>query len=130
MTLEFNNDTQLKFNRFGRLGTWYILALSVIVSVAVIGQILIQNHLDDQLSDSHVINVAGRQRMLSQKITKCALLLRPVQSQETRQAILYELHTALNLWSLSHDGLQKGNDSLHLPGQNSTDVTVMFSARS
>jgi len=126
MTLEFNNNTQLKFNRFGRLGTWYVLALSVIVTVAVIGQILIQNHLDNQLSDSHVINVAGRQRMLSQKITKCALLLRPVQSREVRQAILSELQAARNLWSLSHDGLQKGNDSLHLPGQNSAEVTTMF----
>src|SRR5688572_26300944 len=99
MTLEFNNESQLKFNRFGRLGTWYILALSVIVSVAVIGQILIQNHLEGQLSDSHVINVAGRQRMLSQRITKCALLLKPGQSEESRKAILDELNTALDLWT-------------------------------
>src|SRR5688572_1287927 len=123
MTFEFNNDKQLKFNRFGRLGTWYILALSVIVSVAVIGQLLIQNHLEGQLSDSHVINVAGRQRMLSQKITKCALLLRPVQSEEDRIAIREELDTALRLWAMSHDGLQNGNDSLHLPGKNSPTVT-------
>lgn len=127
MILEFNNDSQLKFNRFGRLGTWYVLALSVIVSISVIGQILIQNHLQGQLSDSHVINVAGRQRMLSQKITKCALLLKPDQSVEARVKILDELKTALSLWTMSHDGLQNGNDSLHLPGTNSAEVTGMFS---
>lgn len=127
MNLEFNNDSQLKSNRFGRLGTWYVLALSVIVSIAVIGQILIQNHLQGQLSDSHVINVAGRQRMLSQKITKCALLLKPDQSVEARVKILDELKTALSLWTMSHDGLQNGNDSLHLPGRNSGEVTSMFS---
>ncbi|HEY3403174.1 MAG TPA: type IV pili methyl-accepting chemotaxis transducer N-terminal domain-containing protein [Ohtaekwangia sp.] len=128
MTLEFNNESQLKFNRFGRLGTWYILALSVVVSVAVIGQILIQNHLEGQLSDSHVINVAGRQRMLSQRITKCALLLKPEQTDQTRKTILEEMRTALDLWALSHEGLQNGNDSLHLPGQNSEAITAMFSA--
>lgn len=127
MTLEFDQDSQLKFNRFSRLGTWYILALSVIVTIAILGQVLIQNHLNGQLSDSHEINVAGRQRMLSQRITKCALLLKPVQDTGERNEILRELHSALDLWEVSHIGLQKGNDSLQLPGDNSEAIVSMFS---
>jgi len=126
MTLEFDQDSQLKFNRFSRLGTWYILALSVIVTVAIIGQILIQNHLNNQLSDSHEINVAGRQRMLSQRITKCALLLKPVQDEAERKEIIAEMKSALNTWAISHEGLQQGNDSMHLPGENSATVVSMF----
>ncbi len=33
---------------------------------------------------------------------------------------------ALQLWTISHNGLQKGNDSLRLPGNNSAAVTAMF----
>jgi two-component system, NarL family, sensor histidine kinase DegS len=126
MTLEFNSESKLKFNRFSKLGIWYILALSVIATVSIVGQFLIQNHLDNQLSDSHVINVAGRQRMLSQRITKCALLLRPVQDSSKRVEILHEMDEALQLWTISHNGLQNGNDSLRLPGNNSAEVTAMF----
>lgn len=126
MTLDFNSESKLKFNRFSKLGIWYILALSVIATVSIIGQFLIQNHLDNQLSDSHVINVAGRQRMLSQRITKCALLLKPVQDSSERVEILHEMKSALLLWTNSHNGLQNGNDSLRLPGNNSAAVTAMF----
>ena len=126
MTLEFNPESKLKFNRFSKLGMWYILALSVIATVSIVGQFLIQNHLDNQLSDSHVINVAGRQRMLSQRITKCALLLKPVQDSSDRVAILHEMKGALQLWTISHNGLQNGNDSLRLPGNNSAAVKAMF----
>src|SRR5690349_7479433 len=128
MTLEFDPESKLTFNRFGKLGMWYILALSAIAIVSIVGQFLIQNHLRNQLSDSHVINVAGRQRMLSQRITKCALLIQPDQTVNERTEIVEELRTALKLWTINHSGLQLGNDSLHLPGQNSADVNAMFAA--
>ena len=126
MTLDFQNESSVKTNQFSKLGIWYVLALSVIASVAIAGQILIQQHLKTQLSDSHVINVAGRQRMLSQRITKCALLLQPHQSETVRIEILNELQPALKLWTLCHHGLQSGNDSLNLPGENSPAVKKLF----
>jgi len=126
MTLAFNPEGKLTFNRFSKLGMWYILALSVIATVSIIGQFLIQNHLENQLSDSHVINVAGRQRMLSQRITKCALLLKAGQGGGEREAILNELKTSLHTWIIAHNGLQQGNDSMHLPGNNSAEVRAMF----
>ena len=73
MNLNFN--VQEGINRFSRLGTWYVLALSAIATVAIIGQVLIQNHLTNQRNDAHVVNIAGKQRMLSQKISKSLLKL-------------------------------------------------------
>ncbi len=75
------NDAKDGLQRFTRLGLWYILALSAIATVIVVGQALIQTHLHTQLSDSQVVNVAGKQRMLSQKIVKTVLRLRTGQSR-------------------------------------------------
>ncbi|MBT1686122.1 sensor histidine kinase [Dawidia soli] len=113
-------------SRFSRLGTLYVLALSVIATVAITGQALIQSHLQAQRSDSRVVNVAGKQRMLSQKITKTLLYLEPLQSAGERQTIVTDLGAAFHLWHTSQQGLQYGNDSLHLPGRNSAAIVNLF----
>lgn len=111
--------------KFSRLGTWYIMALSAIAIISIAGQLLIQRHLDNQVDDSQVVNLAGRQRMLSQQISKIVLMLAPERSNE-RQSILRELAEADRQWYTSQLGLQKGNDSLHLPGNNSHKVQTLF----
>ena len=50
----------------------YILALASVALLAAFGQILVQLALARQHSDAHLVNIAGRQRMLSQKLTKTA----------------------------------------------------------
>jgi len=114
------DDTQLKANKFTMLGVRYILALGAIATIIVTGQVLIQSHLKKQASDSRVINVAGKQRMLSQKIVKTILLLDsegPVQKNE----LIKELKNSLLLWEVTQKGLIDGNDSLHLPGNPSAE---------
>jgi two-component system sensor histidine kinase DegS len=67
---ETNADTRL----FARLRRSYLLALSVI-GLALLGEhLLVESFLDDQAKDANIINVAGRQRMLSQRIAKLGLL--------------------------------------------------------
>lgn len=126
MHLHFDSYLKRGLHRFTRLGTWYILALSIIATVAIIGQVLIQSHLQNQLNDSRVVNVAGKQRMLSQKIAKTVLLLREEQSVEQRQDILEKLTESVFLWRFSQEGLLHGNDSLRLPGKNSAATTRLF----
>jgi two-component system sensor histidine kinase DegS len=125
MNVNFEQEAKAGLNRFTRLGTWYILALSVIASVAIIGQILIQDHLESQQDDSRVVNVAGKQRMLSQKITKSLLLISHRELGQRGETIR-NLSSAIKLWGLSQEGLLHGNDSLHLPGNNSEEITKMF----
>lgn len=126
MHLHINDYINRGSKRFTRLGTWYILALSIIATVAILGQVLIQSHLQRQLADSRVVNVAGKQRMLSQKVAKTVLLFRDGQSADERHQILGELRESVHLWQVSQQGLLHGNDSLRLPGKNSAEVYSLF----
>jgi len=127
MTLDFNTEGKLTFNRFSKLGAWYILALSVIATVAIIGQLLIQRHLNSQLSDSRVVNLAGTQRYKSQWIVKMSLLLYSDMEHKHFPEKIAILEQLLEEWKKGHYGLQRGDTALHLPGGNSDQVTRMFS---
>jgi two-component system, NarL family, sensor histidine kinase DegS len=126
MNVNFEREVKEGINRFTRLGTWYVLALSVIATVSVIGQLLIQKHLSNQRSDSRVVNVAGKQRMLSQKIAKSLLMLSQDDDVTRRTELYMGLRSSVRLWGLSQQGLLEGNDSLHLTGQNSAEITRLF----
>ena len=121
-----NNGNSLDQRTFQRLSRLYIIALSTIALSVIISQILIRKHLHDQESDSTIINVAGRQRMLSQKLTKEIVSLSAEDSLESRILIKDKLKKTLSIWELSHHALQKGHDSLGLPGNNSAVVSEMF----
>ena len=51
----------------------YTVALTLIACLAVLVQILLQLRLIDLSSDAHLVNLAGRQRMLSQQLVKATL---------------------------------------------------------
>src|SRR5690606_1446320 len=73
-----------------------------------------------------VINVAGRQRMLSQKLTKEVLLLSKEQDIDNRKLITQDIKRTIHLWASSHRALQIGDKPLGLPGENSEEVFKMF----
>ncbi len=125
MRFNFKSDAYLQLNQFSRLGVWYVFALSIIAAVAILGQVLIQSYLKDQLTDSHVVNIAGKQRMLSQKIAKDILLLQDDKSDE-RPKHLNELRNALQIFQVSQQALLAGNDSMALSGKNSERITFLF----
>ncbi len=109
-----------------RLSRLYITALSAIALLAILGQLLIQFSLFQQSSDAGVINIAGRQRMLSQKLTKGALALLATSDLTARRDHVEEVRTTLTLWVRSHTGLQHGDAQLGLSGNNSDAVTKLF----
>ena len=110
-----------------RLTILYICALSSIALLAILGQIGIQFAIQQQGSDALVINVAGRQRMLSQKISKAALIIEFTTDPAMRKAHVEELQQAVALWQSSQEDLQQGNAQLGLPGNNSDAVKQLFS---
>ncbi|MEM6700529.1 MAG: type IV pili methyl-accepting chemotaxis transducer N-terminal domain-containing protein, partial [Bacteroidota bacterium] len=114
-------NKSLERSTFERLSRLYVIALSTIALSIVISQLLVQRHLSNQLDDSRVVNVAGRQRMLSQKITKEILLLQDGQREQ-----LKELRATLKLWKNSHVALQEGNKELGLPRNESRIIKQMF----
>ncbi|OEK08140.1 histidine kinase [Flavivirga aquatica] len=123
MTKNGKSLDKITFNRLCRL---YVLALSTIAFSVIMSQVLIKNHLNIQESDSTVINIAGRQRMLSQKLTKEIVSLSRESSLENRILLKDKIKNTLQLWELSHYALQKGNDSLGLPSNNSEVVIGKF----
>jgi signal transduction histidine kinase len=56
-------DTARHFRRL------YLIALSLIAALAIGGQLLVQLSLTSQRGDGHLVNKAGYQRMLSQRLT-------------------------------------------------------------
>ena len=123
MTKNGNSLDQRTFDKLSRL---YIIALSTIALSVIISQILVRNHLNKQQTDSTVINIAGRQRMLSQKLTKEIVSLSVYSDKEQRNLAINKISKTLYLWQLSHNALQKGNDSLGLPKQNSVAIENKF----
>jgi hypothetical protein len=102
MTLEFNTESKKQFNRFSKLGMWYILALSIIATIAIAGQLLIQRHLRSQVSDSRVINLAGTQRYKSQWIVKMSMLLYTDLDHKHYPDKIKTLETILEQWKKGH----------------------------
>ena len=119
-----NSLDQKTFNKLSRL---YVIALTTIAISVIISQVLVRYHLNKQQSDSTVINVAGRQRMLSQKLTKEIISLSVYSDKKNRILLKERIKNTLYLWDLSHNSLQKGNDSLGLPKQNSVAIKSLFS---
>jgi signal transduction histidine kinase len=105
MTAKQPIDKQI-FNRLTKL---YLMALLAVALLSVVGQLVIQLFLKDILGDSHIVNMAGRQRMLSQKITKSVLLMvQKSNNSDTTKILKYDLGQDLETWAENHRGLKSG----------------------
>ncbi len=111
---------------FRHLTMGYLFALGLIALLAVIGQILIQHTISERASDSHVVDLAGRQRMLSQRLVNLVLLLGKATNGPQRLRLLHDLRQDLELWDTTHQGLQSGDSTLGLPGHNSASIQELF----
>ncbi len=107
-----------------RLTRLYILALTTVAILSIAGQVLIQESLEDTLNDAHVVNIAGRQRMLSQRLSKMAILLTNT-DRFSEEARFYEKDfiETLALWSKCHNGFLEGKL------QTEREVSVKNSAK-
>lgn len=87
-----------------RLTQYYVLALTLVAILTVSGLWFVKRTLRDLNDDGRVVNVAGRQRMLSQRLTKLAVL----QTQNIPHADRGDFGTLLALWHESHEQLRNG----------------------
>ena len=104
----------------------YIASLAVVAILSIIGQIVIQTSISRQMSDSHVINMAGLDRMLSQKLTKAALAIQAAPNPGARIAREEELRNVLSQMERIHNGLLRGDREMGLPGDNSEEIKRLF----
>ncbi|MEO0900117.1 MAG: response regulator [Bacteroidota bacterium] len=94
----------------------YILAIGGIAFLLIFSQVAIQYVIYNQSDNGEIINVAGRQRMLSQKLAKSALALKSERNPELRNKWKSQAENALTLilsshkWLMEQTGLGKGRD--------------------
>ncbi len=121
-----------------RLTLLYILALGMVGLLTIVGQFAVQLSLARLQSDARIVNLAGRQRMLSQRLPLLVYTFQyndRVQLEEStrekglgvsKDVLIQELRSLLNTWEESHRGLQSGSAALGLPGKNSPEVADAF----
>lgn len=86
-----------------------MLVLVAVVGLVVADQAVIQPLLVRMNGYAPVINLAGRQRMLSQKLAKAALALESAPDEPSRAARRAELREAVTTWAAMHEALQRGD---------------------
>ncbi len=102
----------------------YATALAVTAAIAIFIQAYNQSQLSNQLDDARVVNIAGRQRMLSQKSAK--LIHRIANEPHTFDKLNKELQETLAQWQHNHYALTKGSDSLGIPSNESEIIRRMY----
>lgn len=90
---------------------WFTLVL--FAGLIVLHQLLIQPALSLLTSDAPAINLAGRQRMLSQKLAKAALAMVDSEEPLIRESRRKELAATLQTWKTAHDSLRNEELSSH-----------------
>ena len=110
-----------------RLTKTYIFALMAVALTAIIGQIVIQSTLATSRLDAHAINLAGRQRMLSERIVKNALLSRNEKLTYADRLLAHEsMLESMQLFGESHRAFRFGDSKLELEPVTSPVVVSMF----
>ncbi len=109
-----------------RMTVLYISVLCTIALLALLCQIVMQIELQQHLNDAHLINIASRQRMLSQDLSKTVLEIVMSTTVPDRASHVKALKGILVEWGQVQNGLQHGDAKLGLSGKNSTEVDHLF----
>ncbi|MHB8170214.1 MAG: diguanylate cyclase [Thermincolia bacterium] len=103
-----------------------MLALGIIALLAGSAYLILYELIEAQEKNAASINISGRQRMLSQKISLLSLQLVNTLNKYERNQIKADITETANLMEKSHNGLIRGDESLNLPGQLSPTLQSMY----
>ncbi len=118
-------------DKLTRIKRSYALAFSFIATTLVASFLVTGQAIERNSGDARVINLSGRQRMLSQRLVKDALALARQHHAAPGDHLYVELRTSLAAWERSHDGLQYGAPELGLPSRSqSAKVRRLFAEAS
>ena len=111
---------------FKKLKQMYLFALVTIAVTVLLSQLLIQHNINSQINDSRLINISGKQRMLSQKLAKEVLILNSFSKDSNINEQISNIKKTQALWKFTHLALEKGNDSLNFPKEKSPALLALY----
>ncbi len=104
----------------------YIAGLTIIAVLALVNFFALNSLIESENATAAIINVSGRQRMLTQKAALLSLRLTDTDSGELRNLIRIETHHTVSQMEAAHRGLLYGDPALGLPGNLPPGVRAMF----
>ncbi|CAG9297810.1 EAL domain-containing protein [Celerinatantimonas diazotrophica] len=108
-----------------RHGTYtYLAALALIAILAICSHYLVQGIITEQEATARIVNLAGRQRMLSQRITLFAGDI--VNNKESSYKLAKEYQQSIEQMTRVHEGLINGSKQLEIPLLTSQAVRAIF----
>lgn len=100
-----------------------LLTLGILMSLTLGIVVYTLLSLGTQEVDGEVINIAGRQRMLTQKMTKeSMLLLRSINVNQTQK----NLRNTHDLFEKSHNALLNGNREMNIPATTDSQILTQL----
>lgn len=120
-----NSETNINVS-FKKLKRLYLFALLTIAVTVLLSQLLIQYNLNSQLSDSRIINFSGKQRFLSQKLTKEILILNFVTDTKKSKVQIDRINEIIQRWKFNQSALEEGNYRLGFPKEKSKALSELF----
>lgn len=96
----------------------YVIGVLIAITVLGVNQAFIQYSLHQKKQDAFVINIAGRQRMLSQRIN---LELYKLKNGKQSKELLYSL---IDLWQSSHETLLHGDPKVEIAPIEAEDARI------
>ena len=104
----------------------YSIALGLIAALSILSFFSLHHIIAVEKENSSVINISGRQRMLSQRTAFFALEMINAQSEEEKQKAYQELFQAKDLMYQSHIGLTRGSQEMGLSKEMSDIVRKLY----
>ncbi|MEW6497507.1 MAG: ATP-binding protein [Cyanobacteriota bacterium] len=113
--------TLSRANIFGNLCYVKLLPIIAVATCFDLNEFICRREIN-----AAVINISGRQRMLSQRAALFAVRLVGAEDRQEQDKLRAEMLAAVELMEKSHQGLIQGDTTMKLPGQPSGEIQAIY----
>jgi lambda repressor-like predicted transcriptional regulator len=104
----------------------YVAGAALVAGLAMAGQMISQRSAARRMTEQHVLNVAGQQRVLGQRMVATALRIQANETGPERMHAVAELAELTRSWDHTHYSLRHGDAAYGLPTGHSPAIKRMF----
>jgi diguanylate cyclase (GGDEF)-like protein/PAS domain S-box-containing protein len=110
-----------------RFTSTYMVALGVLAGFAIFTQLIGFYEIAQKDTAAHIVNVAGRQTMLAQRLAKLSVLSRSCSTPAACKEWAAEFASVMKEWERTQQGLRLRDASIGLGGRNSEEIQTNLS---